>query len=49
MKEADCKDKYCILMGTINDPGENIVCLPNRLIVKIVSDKPNENILDAVN
>lgn len=47
MEESDCKDKICIKKGKISKTGDSIICLPNRLIVKIVSyDSTNE--LDSV-
>lgn len=33
---ADCPDKLCIKQGEISDTGKTIVCLPNRLTVKII-------------
>lgn len=35
MIEADCSDKVCINFGTISKVGENIVCLPHRVLVSI--------------
>lgn len=33
--EASCPDKVCIHQGRISTAGQNIICLPNRLIVTI--------------
>ena len=33
--EASCKNQVCVKHGTISRPGESIVCLPNRLVVRI--------------
>ena len=33
--EASCKNQVCVKHGTITKPGESIVCLPNRLVVRI--------------
>lgn len=33
--DANCPDKICVKKGWISDPGENIVCLPHRLIISI--------------
>ena len=33
--EASCKNRVCVKHGAISRPGESIVCLPNRLIVRI--------------
>lgn len=32
---ADCPDKLCIKMGSIADGSRDIVCLPNKIIIKI--------------
>ena len=32
---ADCPDKLCIKQGKLSKSGKSIVCLPNRLTVKI--------------
>lgn len=45
--ESDCKDNICIKKGKISKIGDSIICLPNRLIVKIVSDT-EANELDSV-
>ncbi|MBT9154957.1 MAG: hypothetical protein DDT39_01647 [Firmicutes bacterium] len=33
--EADCPDKVCIGMGRKSRPGEVIVCLPNRVVIRV--------------
>lgn len=33
--EADCPDKLCVKMGWISKFPQQIVCLPNRVVVKI--------------
>ena len=35
---ADCPDKLCVNQHSISYNGETIVCLPNKLVVKIVSE-----------
>ena len=35
MKEASCKNHICISMGRKKAKGESIVCLPNRLVIRI--------------
>jgi len=37
--ESDCRDQVCVKEGTIDSPGEMIVCLPNKLVVQIVGKK----------
>lgn len=36
--EASCPDRVCIHQGKIHQPGELIVCLPNKMIAKIVEE-----------
>lgn len=48
MHESDCKDKICMKMGKISLSGDSIICLPNRLMVKIVEDKPSDDSLDMI-
>ena len=45
IREADCPDQICVLLGKINQSGQIIVCLPNRLIVSI---EGGEQTVDAV-
>lgn len=47
--EASCPDKIDVKQGYISNPGETIVCLPNRLLVEIVSIDTNVNEVDLVN
>ncbi len=35
VRTSDCPDKVCVRTGWIEHPGEVIVCLPNRIVVKI--------------
>jgi hypothetical protein len=42
---ADCPDKLCIRMGSINSPGERIICIPGKLV--ITAEGKDE--FDAVN
>lgn len=39
VSKASCKNQVCVRHGSISHPGENIVCLPNRLIVSIEGGK----------
>ena len=38
MSEADCPDKLCIKQGRIKNGGESIVCLPNSVVITVISD-----------
>ena len=37
--EASCKNQVCVRHGEISGPGETIVCLPNRLVVRIENEE----------
>ena len=47
MIEADCPDQiYVHEKAIISSDGESIICLPNKIVVEVESDKESE--LDAV-
>jgi len=46
MKYSDCPDQVCVRDGTINSPGEILVCLPHRLIVEIKGKRDGDGIDD---
>lgn len=47
--ESDCPDKLCIHAGRLKTAGQFAACLPNGIVVKIVSDgKRSEEDLDLV-
>ncbi len=37
-RSSDCPDKICVNTGFIDQEGQTAVCLPNRLVLRIVSD-----------
>lgn len=37
MSEADCPDKLCLYQNAISAENENIVCLPNRIVVTVTA------------
>jgi hypothetical protein len=39
MTEADCPDKLCVHQKAISVEKENIVCLPNRVVVTVTGSK----------
>ena len=41
--ESDCPGQQCVRAGAISGPGQAIVCLPNRVVVRLTGDS-----LDAV-
>lgn len=44
--DASCPDQLCVSQTKVSKAGETIVCLPNRIVIKVVSDE--EAPLDAV-
>ena len=48
IEEASCPDKQCMKQGKISKAGEMLVCLPNRVVVKIVDVHEEEPIIDGV-
>ena len=40
--DADCPDRLCVNQHAIKYNGETIVCLPNKLTVKIVSSESGD-------
>ncbi|NLZ54362.1 MAG: NusG domain II-containing protein, partial [Thermoanaerobacteraceae bacterium] len=48
MLYAQCPDKDCMRQGFISRPGQMIVCLPNRMVIKIQSDKSTKEVVDEV-
>jgi len=45
IQDSPCREKICIKMGKIKRPGEQAVCLPNRVIIEI---EGNRKSVDAV-
>lgn len=46
--EASCPDKVCVHSGFITKPSESIVCLPNKVHIKIKTHDKNENEEDII-
>lgn len=40
-EESDCPDQICVKTGRIRYVGQSAACLPNNIIIKIVSVKNN--------
>lgn len=38
MEEADCPDKLCVKQGKISKNGQAIICLPHKVVVRVVSE-----------
>lgn len=49
MTHANCPDKYCIKQGSIDSTGEQIVCLPHGLVIRIErTGKPEKEDIDII-
>jgi hypothetical protein len=46
ISQAPCPHKTCMKMGKINRTGETIICIPNRIILKIEGNTDRE--LDGI-
>lgn len=46
ISEATCKDQICVLHHPIRENGESIICLPNKIVVTIVSQESSN--VDAI-
>lgn len=46
VEEASCPDGVCVHTGRIRRNGRSIVCLPNQVVVEIVSGTENSSIVD---
>ena len=44
IEDTDCPDKYCKLQGQISGVGQVIVCLPNKLLIKIVGNEKDREV-----
>lgn len=42
MVDASCPDKICVHQTEIQNNGESIICLPNKVIVRIESSKQSD-------
>lgn len=46
--EADCSDEVCVYQGYISKVGDQIVCLPHRLIITIEGNDTEEGNEDII-
>lgn len=42
MIDADCPDKLCVKQKAISKNNENIICLPNKVVVEVDSSEESE-------
>lgn len=45
---ADCSDQVCKEFGFKGHPGENIVCLPNKVYIEVKGEVQEESELDFI-
>ncbi len=45
---SDCPDQLCVAAGFLDQSGESAVCLPNKVVLKILSASENDDTPDAV-
>ncbi|MDO4533952.1 MAG: NusG domain II-containing protein [Coriobacteriia bacterium] len=38
VSESDCEKHYCVLQGKLSAPGGQIICLPHKLWIEVVTD-----------
>ena len=38
VREADCENQDCVHQGKVSAPGKQIICLPHKLWIEVVSD-----------
>ena len=48
MEDADCPDQICVKTAEISRDGSTIVCLPNRVVLEVVSEVSEEADVDAI-
>lgn len=42
--DSGCPDKVCVKTGFISSPKQAVVCLPNRISVRIINENNDDNI-----
>lgn len=48
VEEANCPDQICVKWGKITKPGQTIVCLPHKVVIKIIGNQEGEPPLDDI-
>lgn len=46
VEASSCPDKICVKHSPVSHAGESIICLPNRIVIEIVSEE--DAVIDAV-
>ncbi|MFP4509354.1 MAG: NusG domain II-containing protein [Spirochaetaceae bacterium] len=45
--DSPCRDKICVSVGWVSNPGEWIACLPNRVFVRVEGSESESAPVDA--
>ena len=48
MEHADCPDQYCVGQGRIHKQGQQLVCLPHKLVVEVQVSAETEQEIDVI-
>jgi hypothetical protein len=48
MLRSTCRDKICIGVGWIDAPGKAVVCLPNRVVIRVTGQRGGKGKVDTV-
>lgn len=40
--DSPCPDKLCVRMGWVRAKGQSAICVPNRILLRVVSDDNNK-------
>jgi|LSQX01.3.fsa_nt_gb hypothetical protein len=44
--DANCPDRLCVSSPTIKVPGQSIVCIPHKFVVRIIGESQGDNAVD---
>lgn len=47
ISDANCPDKICVNSKSISIPNDVICCLPNKLLLRVVSDKSEVDVISG--
>ncbi|NTV90004.1 MAG: NusG domain II-containing protein, partial [Clostridiales bacterium] len=45
IEASTCRDRICVGTGWLTKPGQSAVCLPNRVVVKIIGSNQEYDII----
>lgn len=44
LEEASCPDGLCVHMGRISKVGQSVICLPNRVVIRVTGNDAEDDI-----